>query len=196
MNGALERYHGTFKAELKKDKAVVQGRTMTWLLNAMLRLENFYWCTSRVKWQGRIRNRKIEEQVWNTIHRARAIPDCDVILMQHEGQKIARVKSVSIAGKEHLVVNYDKDTCTCTCGLSVQGNSYKHQVFLLISFSLCFVLWNFLWPDVGLSSIFIWLSVFFIRSYECFIFGLLHTCKIRVSLIFVGKVASHGRTID
>lgn len=85
MNDALERNHGTFKSEMKKDKVNVQGRTIEWLLAATLRLENFYWCTSEMRWQGRIQNHKIEEQVWNTIHRARTIPDANVILMEHDG---------------------------------------------------------------------------------------------------------------
>lgn len=106
-NGALDRYHGTFKAKLKRDKANVQGRTISWLLVATMRLESFYWCTSGQKFQGRIRNHKIEELVQNTIHKTRAIPDCDIILMEHEGQKFARVKSVFTLGKEHIVANYD-----------------------------------------------------------------------------------------
>lgn len=81
------------------------------LLVATLRLENFYWCTSGQIWQGKIQNCKIEEWVWNTIHKAKGIPDSDVILIEHEGQKIVRVKSVFTMGKEHLGENYDKDTC-------------------------------------------------------------------------------------
>lgn len=128
MNGALERYHGIFKQEMKRDKVNIHRRSITWLLGSSLRLENNYWCTSNTKFQGRIRNHAIETLVWNSIHKARAIPNENVILMEHEGQKIVRVKSVSVEGKEHLVVNYNKDMCYCTCSFSAQGNSCKHQV--------------------------------------------------------------------
>lgn len=71
--------------------------------------------------------------MWKSIHKAKAIADSDVIFMEHEGQCIAQVKSTSEEGKEHLFVNYNKDKCYCTCGMSQQGNSCKHQVRIISS---------------------------------------------------------------
>lgn len=74
---------------MKRDRASVMGRTMTWLLAGSLKLENNYWCTSNQKCQGRIRNQKIEDLVWNCIHRARVIKDSDVNTFEFEDQLIA-----------------------------------------------------------------------------------------------------------
>ncbi|KAL3684614.1 hypothetical protein R1sor_002636 [Riccia sorocarpa] len=68
------------------------------------------------------------------IRKARGIPDCNVVPCPPvNGVKLALVSSQSRELCFHEVQNWDKDNCSCTCGLSVQGNVCKHQIKCLLT---------------------------------------------------------------
>lgn len=159
-NGGIERWHHTLKVELKTDKQTIKGRSLVWLLENIRVIENHYWCISANKFQGRIANRTIEGHVHKCLNRAKAIPDEYVKLLEYGSHKCASVRSTSSkyeGMKEHLVTDWDLDSCTCTCGYSLQGNSCKHQVRLLrmdmgfgVSIGL-YAFWNCLYSLLGLE---------------------------------------------
>ena len=77
-----------------------------------------------------------EKYVWASIHKARTIDPENVTLLDQgpDGRSRALVKTIRLNEndkeivKVHIVENYQKDDCTCTCGHSEQGNTCKHQV--------------------------------------------------------------------
>ncbi|KAL3696491.1 hypothetical protein R1sor_010567 [Riccia sorocarpa] len=96
-------------------------------------LETFYYCTSELKRQGHIRNRIVAKFVATAIRKARDIPDSNVIpCTPRDGVSLALVTSKSGHLSFHEVQGWEKDTCSCTCGLSVQGNVCKHQIKCLL----------------------------------------------------------------
>lgn len=128
-NGAIERYHGMFKQEMRKDKASVKGRKMIWLLGKTMAWENGLWSDSGKQWQGRIRNRSVETTVWNSILKARTVTDHMITLVDHPGgDRWAIVSSFRVPGLTYLIQNWDKDKSSCTCGYSSSGHACKHQV--------------------------------------------------------------------
>lgn len=139
-NRGVKHWHHTLKLKLKVDKYTISGRSVIWLLIRTRMLENHYYCISSLKFQGRIKNRTIEKYVWDSIHKAWEIPNNHVFLFEFQSQHIARVRSVLDPTKEHLVTNFDKDSCECTweCtyGHSLQGNACNHQLKVLIMIGL------------------------------------------------------------
>lgn len=130
-NGGIERWHHTLKVELKADKTTVRGRSIPWLIERLKAIENHYWCMSANKFQGRLRNRTVEQHVHKCLNRAKAIPDHFVSLFESGSSQCASVKSMSTkytTFKEHVVTDWNWDACQCTCGYSVKGNACKHQV--------------------------------------------------------------------
>ncbi|CAM6098392.1 unnamed protein product [Calypogeia fissa] len=84
---------------------------------------------SCLKWQGRVHNRQLADIIWKAILKACSIPNSDVKF--DELSKVALVRSQSNREDWHVVEGYDGDSCICTCGSSVQGNTCKHQIKLL-----------------------------------------------------------------
>lgn len=126
-NGAIERWHGTLKRYLREEKSTKVGRKVVWLLEQLVnQLEYHYWCMSCMKWQGRVRNRKIEDIIWKAILKARNISDADV--KYEEDGTVAFVRSQKKPQEWHVREGYLGDTCICTWGSSTQGNTCKHQV--------------------------------------------------------------------
>ncbi|CAM6098660.1 unnamed protein product [Calypogeia fissa] len=130
-NGAIERGHNTLKGHLRLEKTSKVGRKIVWLVEQLVhQLEHYYWCMSCMKWQGRVRNRKIEDIIWKAILKARTIPDQDVTF--EEDGNIALVRSQKNPENWHAVEGWAGNACVCTCGSSVQGNTCKHQIKLLL----------------------------------------------------------------
>lgn len=129
-NGAIERWHATLKLFLRKDKPYKIGRKVVWLVCQLVSdVENYFWTMDNLKWQGAVRNKKIEDIVWAAIHKARTIPDADVRF--EEDGDIARVRSQTPPHEEwHALENYMQEECVCSCGQGLQGNTCKHQVIL------------------------------------------------------------------
>lgn len=130
-NGGVERWHATLKLHLRMEKPFKRGRKIVWLVTQLVsELEHFYWCMSCMKWQGRVRNKNIENYVWAAILKARNIPDEHVIWLS-DG-KSAQVRSQTEGkGGSHMVQDYESPHCLCTCSQAVQGNMCKHQVMSL-----------------------------------------------------------------
>ncbi|CAM6089789.1 unnamed protein product [Calypogeia fissa] len=129
-NGAIERWHAILKLHLRHSKPSKVGRKVVWLVEQLVgELEHHYWCMSCLKWQGRVRNRKIEDIIWKAIVKARSIPTCDVKF--GEDGNIAFVRSQKKPEEWHVVEGYETQSCVCTCGSSIQGNTCKHQIKLL-----------------------------------------------------------------
>lgn len=121
------------KQHLRTEKANKSGRSVIWLLGMLTEdMELFYWCMLALKYQGAIKNTVKEAYVWNSIHKARKIVDSAVrhLDVGADGIRRAQVTTKKPEGREkvYIVVNFDKDDCTCTCGHSEQGNTCKHQV--------------------------------------------------------------------
>lgn len=73
-NGAVERWHATLKLHLRMEKPFKVGRKVVRLVTQLVNnLEHFFWCLSCIKWQGRVRNKNIENYVWSAIRKARTI---------------------------------------------------------------------------------------------------------------------------
>ncbi|KAL3680109.1 hypothetical protein R1sor_023065 [Riccia sorocarpa] len=132
--GSIERWHATLKQYLRGSRKEKSSRRVVWLVMMLTeRLEPFYYCTSELKEQGHIRNRIVAKFVIAAIKKAREIPDTSVIPCPPlNGLKLALVSSSSRAHCFHEVHGWDKDSCTCTCGLSVQGNVCKHRIKCLL----------------------------------------------------------------
>ncbi|CAM6084305.1 unnamed protein product [Calypogeia fissa] len=83
-----------------------------------------------MKWQGQVRNRKIKDIIWKAILKVRTIPHQDVKF--EEDGNVAFVRSHKHPENWLVVEGWDGNGCVCTCGSSVQGNTCKHQIKLLI----------------------------------------------------------------
>ncbi|CAM6123367.1 unnamed protein product [Calypogeia fissa] len=130
-NGAIERWHAILKLHLRHLKPCKVGLKVVWLVEQLVgQLEHHYWCISCLKWQGRVRNCKIEDIIWKAIVKARSIPDADVTY--GEDDNVAFVRSQKKPDEWHIVEGYETSSCVCTCGSSIQGiNTCKHQIKLL-----------------------------------------------------------------
>lgn len=128
-NGAIERYHGMLKAFLRQDKASVAGRKIRWLLERTVEFEDSIWAKMGKQFQGSHRNATVETTVWGTIHKAQEVSKESISTFKGPGDESwAMVGSVSTPGVNHLLQNWDKDNCRCTCGYLASGHHCKHQV--------------------------------------------------------------------
>ncbi|CAM6099313.1 unnamed protein product [Calypogeia fissa] len=131
-NGGVERWHATLKLHLRTEKPFKLGRKVLWLVTTLVNeLEHFYWCMSCMKWQRRIRNRKIENYVWEAILKARDIPDDDVAFFDESDTAMVRSQTPPPQAEWHVLENYGSEAFVCTCESSVQGNTCKHQMKIL-----------------------------------------------------------------
>lgn len=107
------------------EKPFKKGLKVVWLVTQLIsELENFYWSLSCKKWQGAIRNKKIEDIVWAAIIEAKSIANEDVLFL--EDMQVALVKSSTSANDTHVVEKFMGEDCFCTCGSGTRGNTCKH----------------------------------------------------------------------
>ncbi|CAM6104900.1 unnamed protein product [Calypogeia fissa] len=85
----------------------------------------------RVHRWGRVRNKNIENYVWAAILRAREIPDTDVTFFPDSDTAMVRSQTPPMV-EWHVLERYNYENCICTCDSSVQGNTCKHQVKILL----------------------------------------------------------------
>ncbi|KAL3681360.1 hypothetical protein R1sor_024316 [Riccia sorocarpa] len=132
--GSVERWHATLKQYLRGSRKEKSSRRVVWLITTLTdRLEPFYFCTSELKQQGQVRNRIVVKFILAAIKKAREIPDSHVIpCPPREGLRMALVSSQSRPLCLHEVYGWDRNTCSCACGFSVQGNTCKHQIKCLV----------------------------------------------------------------
>ncbi|KAL3696718.1 hypothetical protein R1sor_010794 [Riccia sorocarpa] len=132
-NGAIERWHRTFKSHLSAERNWKTGRRVSWLLHILTDdIEALYWCLAQLKVQGRMCNRIKGKYALTAIENARSIPDNMVTIEQLDERNCGFVRSVSNPDKVHEIVGFDTDTAACTCPQGTQGNICKHQIKCLL----------------------------------------------------------------
>ncbi|KAL3683486.1 hypothetical protein R1sor_001508 [Riccia sorocarpa] len=126
--GAVERWHSTVKAHIRSSRMSKVMRKLSWLVVLLTStIELYFWCTAELKYQGRIRNKVVEDQIVTVCVKAKTIPD-SMVMTELDGSKVRVFQSSSKPDTCYTVMDWTTKDSRCTCSMSAAGNVCKHEV--------------------------------------------------------------------
>ncbi|KAL3684714.1 hypothetical protein R1sor_002736 [Riccia sorocarpa] len=131
--GALERWHATLKAHIRSSTYTKARRKISWLAILLTStIELYYWCSSELKEQGRIRNKVVEGQVVTVCAKAETIPDTAIMHLEVDNIRVRVCQSSSKPGVFYTITDWGTPDSRCTCQMASEGNLCKHEVKALL----------------------------------------------------------------
>ncbi|KAL3697329.1 hypothetical protein R1sor_011405 [Riccia sorocarpa] len=114
--GAVERWHTTLKAHIRCSRMTKVMRKLSWLVVLLTStIELYFWCCAELKYQGRIRNKVVEDQIVTVCVKAKSIPDSLVTTVELDGTIVRVFTSNSNPDTSYTVIGWATVDSRCTC---------------------------------------------------------------------------------